>query len=185
MPPGVGLDEVPHLLREGSPAAVDTALQKLRDAILESVKSLVRNNEAAEDIAQEVLLRVWAKLDRWQPAGPGSFSAWVFGVTYRVVQEERRRSRGTMPLFTEEPEDEMAVADRARHLEQQALDTILKTRIIKLLEGVHPESSQVIQLRLFEDLSFNEISSKLGITSANARKKYERGIRLLRERLKE
>ncbi len=126
------------------------------------LKSYLRRKGAsdavAEDMAQEAMLSVWRKADRFDPAkaGPGT---WIFTIARNLwidsIRKERRPELDPCdPLLTPEgPEN----ADNVLESEQR------DNRVKKALEGLPAKQAEVVHLAFFEDLTHMEVAERLGL----------------------
>jgi RNA polymerase sigma-70 factor (ECF subfamily) len=123
---------------------------------------MLGNTSDAEDIAQQVFVRVWKSAKRYVPRA--KFTTWLLKITRNLVFNElRRRSRHPqVPLQAEAEEeerpirDENAVAPDAAMLEQE-LQKAIDAAIANL-----PETQRLaVILRRYEELSYEEIAETL------------------------
>jgi len=128
-----------------------------------------------DDLAQEALIRIWAKLPAF--AGLSSLDTWAYPFCYlelmNVLRKKQRLERIALA-----GESDLAPADTtapARHLEFEHLHVAL--------ERLPPSEADVLRLRCFEELSFDEIGARLSIPANTARTHFYRGLRRLREAL--
>lgn len=134
------------------------------------------NHEAAEDLTQEVFVRVYRTLDQFNPA-VGDLSHWLMRVARNLIIDDYRK-RGRTP--TEQSED---LADHEYHLhsdgygnperlvEQQELSRLVQQAINKL----SPELRTCIILRDLEELSYQEIVDLLQIPEGTVKSRINRG----------
>lgn len=141
---------------------------------------------AAEDMAQEALLRAFQSLDRFEVRSPGAFMAWMATIVLNCVRRHRRRDQhgpGAMlwqrygdldlgeALFAGREGTPSSVA--VRREDQQRLEAALLT-----LPSLYREA---LSLRALAGLNHAEIAQALGRTEANSRKLVQRATRMLEE----
>jgi len=144
----------------------------------------VGNHEEAEDITQEVLIRLWRNLDRVEPAG---LWPWLVRVTRNASIDVLRR-RGTYRAVVEEdPED--AAAQRARTATPGPDLMTEAAEFRRHLEGALREVDEpyrsIVILREIEQLKYDEISQALDLPLNTVKVYLHRGRRMLRGKLKE
>ncbi|WP_426448883.1 RNA polymerase sigma factor [Paenibacillus sp. S-38] len=126
----------------------------------------------AEDALQEILFKAYRNLHTYRH--DHSFTAWLYAIASnhcRSLLRRRQRWRLLMPLLGSRSEEKSAEAVYESSEESQ----------LELLQGLSAKEKEVLILRVFEDRSFEEIGSILGLRPAAARKRFER----LRNKLKE
>ncbi|HEY3393145.1 MAG TPA: sigma-70 family RNA polymerase sigma factor [Lacipirellulaceae bacterium] len=126
--------------------------------------------DTPEDVVQEAFIR----LMRQRPV-PGNVVGWL----YRVVRNEavsaaRRRSRRTR-------HEAAAATSREPWFKLASDDAIDAATAVAALESLPLAEREVIVLRLWSALSFEEIAALIGASISTAHRRYERGLKLLRE----
>lgn len=111
---------------------------------------------AAEDIAQEALMRLWSHADRWQSGGPG-VAAWLRRVVTNLVFDRSRRRRWLADEDIPERADDAPLADEALAAEQ--LRQAARTAVLALPE----RQRAAIVLTYYEDLPNAEAAELLGL----------------------
>lgn len=137
---------------------------------------LLGNRADAEEVAQDVFLRVWAHAARWQP-GEIRFAAWIHRVTQNLCTDRARRRR-------EHADDALAtLADSAlstaAQLERAATEAAVRAAVAALPE----RQREAIALCHFEQHSNIEAAAMLGVSVEALESLLARGRRALRERL--
>lgn len=117
---------------------------------------------AAEEITQDVFLRVWQKAQSFDP-GKGSFRAWVLQIAHRRVINELRE-RGRRPRI--DGGSEASLVDLAAHdtgPEAQVWAEFRKATIRRALSALPQEQGQALRLAFFQDLTHEEVASFLEV----------------------
>jgi RNA polymerase sigma-70 factor (ECF subfamily) len=151
-----------ELVGAGEEAAFEQLVERHQRLVIGTVGRMLGSGSDAEDIAQQVFVRVWKNAKRYEPRA--KFTTWLLKITRNLVFNElRRRSRHPqVPLQSESDEeerplkDEQAVAPDASLLEhelQQAVDAAIANL---------PETQRMaVVLRRYEELSYEEIAEAL------------------------
>jgi RNA polymerase sigma-70 factor (ECF subfamily) len=151
-----------ELVSADDPSAFEQLVERHQRLVIGTVSRMLGNNSDAEDIAQQVFVRVWKSAKRYVPRA--KFTTWLLKITRNLVFNElRRRSRHPqVPLQAEAEEeerpirDEHAVAPDASLLEQE-LQKAIDAAISNL-----PETQRLaVILRRYEELSYEEIAETL------------------------
>src|SRR5471032_3365542 len=81
--------------QEGDPAAFGTLLEAHQNRVIHMGLQILRNEESALDVAQEVFLRAYEELPRWR--GEARFSTWLYrtalNVCYERIRAEEKQRR--------------------------------------------------------------------------------------------
>ena len=134
----------------------------------------------AEDLTQEVFLRVFRSLDSYRP---GTFAGWLHRITTNLFLDQvRRKSRQRTWAFGEYEAD-VPRADLADEPERGFEIGNLDIDIQAALAQLPPEYRVAVVLRDIEDLTYEEIADVLGISMGTVRSRIHRGRSRLRESL--
>lgn len=148
--------------------AFDEIVERYQHKIYRYVKRLVNNETDAEDITQEVFLKVLNSLHGFREES--SLQTWLFRIATNLCRDtlrRRQRERGWLPLWRNADEDETEIEvdlpdtreDPERLLLQQELSKVLHSAIERLPVAMR----QVVILHDIESLSYEEIAQSLGV----------------------
>jgi RNA polymerase sigma-70 factor (ECF subfamily) len=115
------------------------------------------NTADAEDLMQDVLVRAWEGLPRYEDRG--RFEGWLFTIAYREVASHRRRSRRRERKHdAAAPVRAMTEATPLAELEARELATIVSAAVAALSDP----QRRVLTLRHATDMTFAEIAAAMG-----------------------
>jgi RNA polymerase sigma-70 factor (ECF subfamily) len=140
---------------------------------------LTGNDDDAQDLVQEVLLRVRKGLESYRP---GSLEGWLSRIaTNAFLDDVRRRRRRPVELLPEEPDRVVPAADAADvALESQVLSEDVQAAVRRL----PPDYRTAVVLSDVVGLTYQEISDSLDIPVGTVRSRLHRGRAILREALR-
>jgi len=152
-------------------AAFGELVQRYQSRLVGILHHLLGSADEAEDLAQEVFLRVYRTRKRYHPRA--KFSTWLFTIANNLALNARR-SRQRKPTVSlpaqesgplgERPAEQL-VADRAappaQRLQQQELSAVIRTA----LDGLKPRQRLAVVLNKFEDMNYAEIAEVMGLTT--------------------
>jgi RNA polymerase sigma-70 factor (ECF subfamily) len=149
------------------------------------LSQLVGDMELARELSQEAFVRAWSALERFDPRY--RFSTWLFRIAHNLgIDHLRRRRLHTMPLYrtdSDGDEVEVVIADAAKdplgHLENRALASELR----EVIEGLRPEYRELVLLRHFAGLSYQEIADFMEMPLGTVKNKLFRAHSVLRTAL--
>ena len=134
----------------------------------------LRNEAAAADLVQDVLILVLDKLRAGEVREPDQIASFVFGTARQLVIDTRRNTGRRTRLLDTFTLDLEPVGDSPLH----ALDTDRLAHCLRLLAE---RERAVLVMSFYEDRSADELGSELGLTPGNVRVIRHRGIERLRD----
>jgi RNA polymerase sigma-70 factor, ECF subfamily len=142
---------------------------------------LLRRPAQAEDAAQEVFVRAYRSLDRYNPDQP--FAAWVSGIaTHHCIDLIRRRAKE--PGLFDDPDADLNALESDAPAPLDALVDAERGAAVRAAIAALPDKYRVpIVLAYFNDSSYDEIAADLGITRNHVGVLLLRGKHLLRQSL--
>lgn len=170
--------------------AADTAAEWVRPTWEEVVEAhsakvyrlayrLTGNKHDAEDLTQEVFVRVFRSLDNFQP---GTLDGWLHRITTNLfLDQARRRSRIRFDGMTEETQSRLPSNGPGpeRSFEFNNLDV----DIARALEELPPDFRAAVVLCDLEGLSYDEVARALDVKLGTVRSRIHRGRTMLKEKL--
>lgn len=142
------------------------------------------NREEAEDVTQEVLIRLWKNLDSLEEP---RIVPWLIHVTRNACIDTMRRRRTYRALVAEDPEGEamLRAPSRTPGPSAAAEASEFRSHVEQALHGLAEPYRTVVILREIQDLKYEEISVALGLPLNTVKVYLHRGRRKLRDRLRE
>jgi RNA polymerase sigma-70 factor (ECF subfamily) len=139
---------------------------------------LAGNDEDAQDLVQEALIRVRRGLERYEP---GSLQGWLARIVTNVFLDEvRRRRRRPTAALPDDPERVLPPSPGADEVSTQLSDDIQAA-----LAALPEEFRVPVVLCDVADQSYEQIAASLGIPVGTVRSRLHRGRRMLRTMLSE
>jgi RNA polymerase sigma-70 factor (ECF subfamily) len=155
--------------------------------IINYVYRITHRYEEAHDLAQEIFVKVYLALDRYDPKY--QFSTWLFRIAQNsAIDALRKKSISEVPLSRPSTEDEPSGKEREfaddgispyRALKNKQLSAAIDDAVGKL----PPDYRELIQLRHFAELSYEEIASMKKLPLGTVKNKLFRARNLLKEAL--
>lgn len=160
-------------IRQRDANAFEALFDRYEEMIHRHLLRFVRSDAAAQDLVQEVFLRVWTRGEQWN--GRGTFKAWLYRVATNLALNHLRsvRRRREQPLDVQDPweddtEEESPVP--AWMVDASALgpDTLLelserREAFRQLVEGLPEEKREVFRLVHEMELTMRDAADELGI----------------------
>ena len=139
-----------HLMLEfqrGSREAFTELFERYREPVFGFFRRRLNDAARAEELAQETFLAVLRGVTRYEPRA--SFRTYLYAIAFRQISGEWRRAKRESPLVENEP-----------GTQDDPGETLWLRRAIEQLDAAHRE---VLLLREFEQLSYDEIAALLRI----------------------
>jgi RNA polymerase sigma-70 factor (ECF subfamily) len=176
--------------QEGSLEAFDELVLKYQKKVFNVAYRLLDNYDEANDIAQEVFVRVFRAIKGFR--FKAQIFTWLYRITVnlsknrlRVLAGERKRNTSLDdPISTEEGEMKRQVADDSPLPQDQLINKEKGELIAKALASLEDEFRTVVVLRDIEGLGYKEIACILKINIGTVKSRLHRARMLLREKLK-
>ncbi len=168
-------NELIDLFSEGHDTALDSLVHRYRDKLLSSILFLVKDEFHAEDICQDVFIKIIETLKSGKYKEEGKFFPWAMKIAHNLTVDYFRKLK-RLP-FAKSSADK-TVLETINCNEQNAEDKIISVQNLDkakvLLEQLPEEQREVIILRHFANLSFKEIADITGfsINTALGRMRY-------------
>ncbi|HUN58720.1 MAG TPA: sigma-70 family RNA polymerase sigma factor [Candidatus Binataceae bacterium] len=157
----------------------DAIFRAHRQRILGLCRLMLRENEEAEDVTQEVFIRAFEHLRTGEP--PAVMEAWLVRVAVNACRD-RQRSGWWKYLRKHADLDEVA-PPATRSSESEAITREREKRIWRQLGALKPQQRNVFVLRYIEGWSTAEVAKSLGLTEGSVKTHLFRAVRHLRKAL--
>ena len=160
---------------EGDEKAFETLLNRHKTKIYTSIYLFVKDSEQAEDIFQEVFIKIIDTIRRGKYNHEGKFLQWAMRISYNMCVDQFRRSkRRTNVSFSDEFDIFDVIPASDSNMEQSIIQTQTNDKVRKLIDLLPEEQREVVILRHYADMSFKEIASltRVSINTALGRMRY-------------
>ena len=171
--------------------AFETLFERYRETVRRHLVRIVRNDTAAQDLVQEIFLRVWTHAEQWN--GRGAFKAWLYRIAtnlalnYLRSVRRRREHPLNVPTDWDEAEEESPVPawmiDASALGPDAALELAERRQRIRRLIGRLPEEKREVFHLVHEmEMSMRDAADELGIPEGTVKSRlYYAKRRLARE----
>lgn len=169
----------------GDHAAFRALVERHQDAIVGTVARMLGNPADAEDIAQQVFLRIWRHAKRYRPEA--KFTTYLFTITRNLVfNETRRRSRRKEVSVDEREETShlQVVAEPARQPDAELLQAELQRAVDAAIAELPEAQRMAVVLRRYEQMPYEEIAEVLKLSLSAVKSLLFRARATLRESLR-
>jgi RNA polymerase sigma-70 factor (ECF subfamily) len=153
----------------------------------------LRNHEDAEEVVQDVLMKVFRKIEMFR--GDSALSSWIYRITFNTAMSRLRRGKATrlveateVAIGTAASEDgptSYDPADWSHMADEEMLRQQMRIRLMAAVGELPEIYRQPVILRDFKGFSTEEASSRLRVKDQTLKSRLHRGRALLRKRLED
>lgn len=165
--------------QSGDQEALNELLRAVQEPLFRYILSLVRQQHLAEDILQEVFIRIYRKL-HWLRE-PQVFRSWAYQIATRETFRHFKRERRSADQVT----DETALKTIPILPSREEFASELIERLPQLVANLSPASRAVIVLYYLHEMSFDETAAVLSIPIGTVKSRLAYGLESLRQRFRE
>ena len=173
------------MTRLGGPE-VEAALSALYDRYARTVYGvgfkILGNRSLAEDLVQDVFLKVWRSADTFDPSR-GSFSTWLYRVTRSCALDLYRKRASRVRQVPDGAPHIAAARDSSAGPQEVVDESWLSWRVSRALEALDAPRREVIELAYFGGLSQREVSERTGVPLGTVKTRTASAFRRLRREL--
>lgn len=181
--------ELVRRARAGDIEAFDTLLSRHQQRVLRVVLSIVKEPMDAEEVAQEVFLTVFEKIDKFR--GDASFTTWLHRVAVNAALMQRRKKKAdrSVPLDEVMPafDDKGMIAANVGDWTQRAEDPVLQQEARAVIEAAVDKLEEIYRtvftLRDIQGFSTEETAAILDLSIAAVKTRLHRARLFLRSEL--
>jgi RNA polymerase sigma-70 factor (ECF subfamily) len=179
--------EIVRRVLDGEEELFETLVRRYQGRVVSHVTRMVGSREDALDLAQEIFLKVFQALDRFNPAY--KFSTWLFRIAGNAaIDHLRKRRPKTVPLEPPDPEGgtpPYPAEQRSTWLDPygELRNTERGQAIQRAIQELPPDFRELIALRHFAGLSYEEIALVKKMPLGTVKNKLFRARVVLKDRL--
>jgi len=173
----------------GSQRAYTQLMSAYRENIYFMMFKMVNNRDDAEDLTIEAFGKAFKRLEQYRP--DFAFSTWLFKIaSNNCIDFLRKKKKATLVSldqgYSNEDGDEMTIDIEEDNLnpEQAFMKEQRKEEMHKIVDQLKPKYKQLVELRYFEEMSYEEIADELNLPLGTVKAQLFRARELMFEILK-
>jgi len=177
-------------VKAGDDSAFDYLVQKYRRPIINFMYRMAHNTAAAEDLAQEVFLRVYRSRANYEPSA--KFTTWLYRIATNLGVNHARDTRHERPenvTNLDEPDTEtgqtLDLADKTPTVEEEILRRERLAAIRKKVESLPERQRMAVLMHKYQQMDYRQIADVLKLSESATKSLLFRAYETLREQLKE
>lgn len=182
--------EVMLRVKAGDDAAFDFLVQKYRRPIINFMYRMAHNTAAAEDLAQEVFLRVYRSRASYEPSA--KFTTWLYRIATNLGMNYARDTRHERPeniMNLDEPDEETGqspdLADKTPSVEEEIMHRERLNAIRQKVEALPERQKMAVLMHKYQQMDYRQIADVLKLSESATKSLLFRAYETLRTELRE
>lgn len=149
----------------GKEAAIEVLIKRHQQKLYSFIYSKIQDRDSTEDIFQDTFIKVIRTLKKGHYNEEGKFLPWVMRIAHNLIIDHFRKSN-RMPMFNNSDDFDIfsIISDGSLNVEGKIIKDQILDDVKKLIDELPEEQREVLIMRIYNDLSFNEISENTGVS---------------------
>ena len=150
---------------KGEEYALEILINRHKQKIYSFIYSKVYDRDVTEDIFQDTFIKVIRTLKRGAYNEEGKFLPWVMRISHNLVIDYFRKN-SRMPKFDNSGEFSIfsVLSDSSLNAEKKIIKEQVENDVKRQVEELPEDQKEVLLMRIYDDMSFKEISDKTGVS---------------------
>jgi RNA polymerase sigma-70 factor (ECF subfamily) len=150
---------------KGDESALGILIERHKQRIYSFIYSKVLDRDITEDIFQDTFIKVIKTLKRGSYNEEGKFLPWVMRISHNLVIDHFRKNN-RMPKYDNNGDFNIfsVLSDTNLNAENKIIKTQVENDVRRLVDELPADQKEVLLMRMYQDLSFKEISEKTGVS---------------------
>lgn len=149
----------------GDNSAFEVLLNRHKDKIYTSIYLFVKETELAEDIFQEVFIKIIDTIRKEKYNNEGKFVQWALRIAYNMCVDNFRRSKRMSMVTPNDAYDIFNIIEsKDDHRESEIIKDQINNKLRNIIDQLPDEQREVVVLRHYADMSFKEISQMTNVS---------------------
>jgi RNA polymerase sigma-70 factor (ECF subfamily) len=149
----------------GNENALETLIKRHESRIYGFIYSKISDRDISNDIFQDTFIKVIRTLKSNSYNEEGKFLPWVMRISHNLIIDHYRKSK-KMPLFRETEEFSIfsIMSDNSLTIESKLISEQVERDVRRLIQELPADQKEVLVMRMYQDMSFKEISECTGVS---------------------
>jgi len=149
----------------GDENAIGLLINRHQSKIYGFIYSKLADRDIADDIFQDTFIKVIKNLKSNTYNEEGKFLTWVMRISHNLIVDHYRKNK-KMPMLRETEEFSIfsILKDSSQNIEGKIITEIIEKDLQKLVNELPKDQKEVLIMRIYQDLSFNEIAELTGVS---------------------
>ncbi|EDP96067.1 sigma-70 family RNA polymerase sigma factor [Kordia algicida OT-1] len=150
---------------KGDECALGVLIERHKQRIYSFIYSKVLDRDITEDIFQDTFIKVIRTLKKGNYNEEGKFLPWVMRISHNLVIDHFRKNN-RMPKYDNNGDFNIfsVLSDTDLNVEKKIIKNQVERDVRRLVDELPADQKEVLLMRMYQDLSFKEISEKTGVS---------------------
>ena len=149
----------------GDESALSVLINRHQSKIYGFIYSKMADRDIADDVFQDTFIKVIKTLKSNSYNEEGKFLPWVMRIAHNLIVDHYRKNK-KMPMLRETEEFSIfnVLSDNSLTIEDQLINDLIEKDLQKIILQLPDDQKEVLMMRIYQDLSFKEISDITGVS---------------------
>jgi len=150
---------------DGDENSLAILIKRHQSKIYGFIYSKVTDRDIADDIFQDTFIKVIKTLKLNSYNEEGKFLPWVMRISHNLIVDHFRKNK-KMPMYRETEEFSIfsIMTDNSPNIENRIITEQVENDLQRLIQELPADQKEVLQMRIYQDLSFKEIADLTGVS---------------------
>ncbi|TLP79733.1 RNA polymerase sigma factor [Maribacter sp. ACAM166] len=150
---------------QGDERAIEALINRHNSRLTGFIYSKVGDRELTEDIFQDTFMKVIRTLKKGAYNEEGKFLPWVMRIAHNLIIDYFRK-HNRMPMYNSKESYNIfsLLGDDKLDAERQLIKEQIDSDLIKIIKELPEDQQEVLEMRIYKDMSFKEISNNTGVS---------------------
>lgn len=171
----------------GDRAAISQLIDRHKHRVRDYIRMMVKDNDVADDILQETFIKAVRVIDEGRYADTGKFLSWILRIAHNQVIDHFRSQKNAKTVSESDAGYNMLGTLRfaERTVEDAMISSQIEEDVRRLIERLPAEQREVVMMRYYSGLSFQEIADQTDVSINTALGRMRYALINLRKMIKE
>lgn len=171
----------------GDRAAISQLIDRHTHRVRDYIRMMVKDNDVADDILQETFIKAVRVIDEGRYADTGKFLSWILRIAHNQVIDHFRSQKNAKTVSESDAGYNMLGTLRfaERTVEDAMISSQIEEDVRRLIERLPAEQREVVMMRYYSGLSFQEIADQTDVSINTALGRMRYALINLRKMIKE
>lgn len=149
----------------GDESALAVLINRHQSKIYGFIYSKIADRDLADDVFQDTFIKVINTLKSQSYNEEGKFLPWVMRIAHNLIVDQFRKNK-KMPMLRETEEFSIfsILSDNEPNIETKIITNLIENDLQKIIQELPDDQKEVLVMRIYQDMSFKEISDVTGVS---------------------